>query len=206
MDINNAKMVLNRLNQLNDREWLYDVDGFLEDDEIRELIDVFSKSVGIQMWALSKRRDKNYQTSSYDISKSRYKGYDEEKLEKYRLNALQKIEDEADPFKKVDLFLEYGRTLKENMEMLDFLTYIANEKQTLTSMEVCSNMFAAKKYSLTDIQSILPWLKISDIYGLSIMLNQEMPITEEELEQIKEEYYSTGKPNVLKSRFGEPKN
>ena len=73
--------------------------------------------------------------------------------------------------------------------MLDFQDYVSNEIRPLISAEVCSNMFDAGKYTLTEINAVLPWLQLSDIYGLSKIMNKDIPITEEELEVVKAEYH-----------------
>lgn len=206
MDINETKRFMNALSRLCGKDDIYEFEYGFERDEEDELLEVMSKSVGIQMWSRFHSREENYATSSYDINKRRYKGRDEEALETYRLETLRKITEEFDPLKKLAIFYECARELKESIKMLDFLEYVSSETRTLVSIDVCSNMFDAGKYTLTEINAILPWLQISDIYGLSKMLEKDIPITEEELEMVKAEYHKSGKPTVLKELFGEPKN
>ena len=206
MDINETKRFINALSRLCGKDDIYEFEYGFERDEEDELLEVMSKSVGIQMWSRFHSREENYATSSYDINKRRYKGRDEEALETYRLETLRKITEEFDPLKKLAIFYECARELKESIKMLDFLEYVSSETRTLVSIDVCSNMFDAGKYTLTEINAILPWLQISDIYGLSKMLEKDIPITEEELEMVKAEYHKSGKPTVLKELFGEPKN
>ena len=90
------------------------------------------------------------------------------------------------------------------MKMLDFMEEMITGVRTNISIDVCSNMFNSGKYTLTEMKSVLPWLQLSDIYGLAKMLEKEIPITEE-LEMVKFEYNKSGKPAVLKEMFGEPK-
>lgn len=206
MDINETKRFINALSRLCGKDDIYEFEYGFERDEEDELLEVMSKSVGIQMWSRFHSREKNYATSFYDINKRRYKGRDEDALETYRLDALKKITEENDPLKKLAIFYECARELKESIKMLDFLEYVSSETRTLVSIDVCSNMFDAGKYTLTEINAILPWLQISDIYGLSKMLEKDIPITEEELGLVKTEYHKSGKPTVLKELFGKPKN
>lgn len=206
MDINETKRFINALSRLCGKDDIYEFEYGFERDEEDELLEVMSKSVGIQMWYRFYSREKNYATSSYDINKRRYKGRDEDALETYRLDALRKITEENDPLKKLAIFYECARELKESIKMLDFLEYVSSETRTLVSIDVCSNMFDAGKYTLTEINAILPWLQINDIYGLSKMLKKNISITEEELEKVKAEYHKSGKPTILKEMFGEPKN
>lgn len=206
MDINETKRFINALSRLCGKDDIYEFEYGFEKDEEDELLEVMSKSVGIQMWYRFYSREKNYATSSYDINKRRYKGRDEDALETYRLDALRKITEENDPLKKLAIFYECARELKESIKMLDFLEYVSSETRILVSIDVCSNMFDAGKYTLTEINAILPWLQINDIYGLSKMLKKNISITEEELEKVKVEYHKSGKPTILKEMFGEPKN
>lgn len=206
MDINETKRFINALSRLCGKDDIYEFEYGFERDEEDELLEVMSKSVGIQMWYRFYSREKNYATSSYDINKRRYKGRDEDALETYRLDALRKITEENDPLKKLAIFYECARELKESIKMLDFLEYVSSETRILVSIDVCSNMFDAGKYTLTEINAILPWLQINDIYGLSKMLKKNISITEEELEKVKAEYHKSGKPTILKEMFGEPKN
>lgn len=206
MDINETKRFINALSRLCGKDDIYEFEYGFEKDEEDELLEVMSKSVGIQMWYRFHSREKNYATSSYDINKRRYKGRDEDALETYRLDALRKITEENDPLKKLAIFYECARELKESIKMLDFLEYVSSETRILVSIDVCSNMFDAGKYTLTEINAILPWLQINDIYGLSKMLKKNISITEEELEKVKAEYHKSGKPTILKEMFGEPKN
>lgn len=206
MDINETKQLMNALSRLGGKDNIYELEHRLERDEEDELLEVMSKPVSIQMWSRFYAREKNYATSSYDINKRRYKGRDEDALETYRLEGLRKITEETDPLKKLDIFYECARELQDSIKMLDFLEYVSSETRTLVSIDVCSNMFDAGKYTLTEINANLPWLQISDIYGLSKMLEKDIPITEEELEVVKAEYHKSGKPTVLKKLFGEPEN
>lgn len=206
MKIEETKQLVNAVCRLNDEDSKYDYGYGLERDEDDELLEVMSKSVPLQMWSKFYDREENYATSTYDINNGRYKGRDEDALESYRVEGLRKIAEEADSLKKLDIFYKYARELKECMKMLDFLEYVSSETKTLVSIDVCSNMFDAGKYSLTEINAVLPWLQINDIYGLSKMLEKDLSITEEELEAVKAEYHKTGEPTVLKEMFGEPKN
>lgn len=206
MEHEETKQLVNSVSRLCGKEDMYDFDYRFERDEEVELLEVMSKSVGIQMWSKSHNREVNYATSTYDIDKGCYNGRDEDKLEEYRLEALRKIEEVADPLKKLDIFYECARELQESMKMLDFQEYVSSVTRSLVSIDVCANMFDAGKYTLTEINSILPWLQISDIYGLSKMLEKSIPLTEEELEMVKTEYHKSGEPSVLKEMFGEPEN
>lgn len=206
MGIDETKLLINDLNRLCGKDDVYDFEDGFERNADDELINVMSKPVSIQMWTRFHHRKQNYDMSGYDINNGLYKGRDEDALEEYRLEGLRKITEETDPLKKLDIFYEYARELQESMKMLDFQDYVSNEIRPLISAEVCSNMFDAGKYTLTEINAVLPWLQLSDIYGLSKIMNKDIPITEEELEVVKAEYHESGKPTVLKKMFGEPKN
>jgi hypothetical protein len=49
-------------------------------------------------------------------------------------------------------------------------------------------------FSLTQISQAVPWVDKSDIYGLSLMLDLSMELTQEERAEVKQEYRRTGKP------------
>lgn len=206
MEINETKELINTLSRICGKDNIYEIKYGFERDEESELLETMSKPVSVQMWSRYHSREENYATSSYDINKRQYKGRDVEALETYRLKGLKKITEETDPLKKLDIFYEYARELQESIKMLDFMKYVSSEIRAMVSIDVCSNMFDAGKYTLTEINTILPWLQISDIYGLSKMLEKDIPITEEELEAVKAEYHESGKPAILKELFGEPKN
>lgn len=174
--------------------------------EAEDLIDIMSKPVENQMWNKYYSREKNYGITAVDIGMKQYKGYDEDALEKYRLEGLNKIEKEPDPLKKLDIFMEYARNINEAIKMLDLMDCISSETRTLVSIDVCSNMFDSGKYTLTEIKAIMPWLEISNIYGASKILDKEIAITEDELQLVKAEYHKSGQPTILKEMFGEPEN
>lgn len=189
------KKILSRIDKRNEMLWN-------EDDQ---LLDVMVNDVSMQLWKNKCSRERNYGGDIIgDIIHESFKGRDEDALEEYRLQGLEKIEKTADILEKMDIFYEYSRRLRDDIKMLDYQLYVSQEARTLHDIDVCKNMFSAGKYSLSDIKEILPWLDLSDIYGLSKMLNFDMAITEAELEVVKEEYHKTGIPKVLKETFGEP--
>lgn len=202
MNVRKVKALVNAVCELTDEK--YDYDYTYEKDEDEELLRVMSKNVEIQMWSKAFDRKQRYGTSAHDINCKRYKGRDKAMLEEYRLEGLEKITEETDPLKKLSIFYEYSRELRENMKMLDFMDYVSNETHTLVSIEVCSNLFNLGKLTLSEMRSIMPWLKKSDIYGLSKMLGKDVSITEEELDEVKAEYSESGEPEVLKDIFGDP--
>lgn len=73
--------------------------------------------------------------------------------------------------------------------------------RTALSAEVCNNMFK-QGFTLDQIAKSMPWLEKSDIYGLSVMLN-DTPVsaTDEEIENIKWTFRRTRKPKVLGKIF-----
>lgn len=202
MNISNVKAFVNAVCRLTNEK--YDYDYTYEDDEDEELLRTMSENVGIQMWAMRFLREQKYGTLVHDINCKRYKGRDKVMLEEYRLAGLEKIAEETDPLKKISVFYEYSRELREDMKMLDFMDYVSNKTQTIVSIEVCSNLFNLGKFTLSEIMTIMPWLKISDIYGLSKMLGKDISITEEELDEVKAEYLESGEPKVLKDILGDP--
>ena len=210
MKITETQKLVNAICQLNGEADIYDLKNRFEKEEDDELLEIMSKPVDIQMVSLYlKRKDKPCISCYPDLYQGRYqgryKGRDEKALEKYRLEGLKKIADEKDSLKKIDIFYEYARELKESMNMLNLMEETIDATRTFISFDVCINMFGSGKYTLTEMKTVLPWLQLSDIYGLSKMLGKEMPITEEELGIVKLEYNKSGKPVVLKEMFGEPK-
>lgn len=206
MENNETKQLINALNRLCGKDNVYEFKHRFERKEEDVLLNVMSVPVDAQMWYRLYSRKENYNTSTYDIYKKRYKGRDEDALEKYRLESLRKIAEETDPLKKIDIFYECARELQESIKMLDFFKYVLSVTRTIVCMDVCSNMFDAGKYSLTEINAILPWHQISDIYDLSKRLKKDIPITEEELKVVKEEYHKSGKTAVFKKLVEDPEN
>lgn len=201
MSINEMKGLVSDICSLNGEKVIY---KFVPDesDDYEDLLSAMSEPVEDQMWIMDKLHEENYGMTISDINHLRYKGRNESEMEKYRQEGLQKLAEESDPIKKIDIFYKYARELNEGIKMLDFMGFISGNTRTLLSIEICSNMFDSGKLSLTDMNNCLPWLDISDIYGLSKMLGKEVEITEEELQQVKEEYDKSGKPTVLKDMFG----
>lgn len=193
--IGQIKKILSRIDERNEMLWN-------EDDQ---LLDVMVNDVSTQLWKNKYSRERNYGGDIIgDIIHESFKGRDEDALEEYRLQGLEKIEKTADILEKMDIFYEYSRRLRDDIKMLDYQLYVSQKARILHDIDVCKNMFSAGKYSLSDIKEILPWLDLSDIYGVSKMLHFDMAITEAELEVVKEEYHKTGNPKVLKEMFGEP--
>lgn len=75
MDINETKRFINALSRLCGKDEIYEFEYGFERDEEDELLEVMSKSVGIQMWSRFHSREKNYATSSYDISQLFLRNY-----------------------------------------------------------------------------------------------------------------------------------
>lgn len=67
-------------------------------------------------------------------------------------------------------------------------------------------MIKSGNYSLGDIKSIMPWLDISDIYGVAKMIGKEILATEEEMEEILKECDKSKKPNTLGEVLKETNN
>lgn len=76
--------------------------------------------------------------------------------------------------------------------------------RTALSTEVCNNMFK-QGFTLDQIAKSMPWIEKSDIYGLSVIVN-DTPVsaTEEEIEDIKWTFRKTRKPKVLGKLFNTP--
>ncbi len=198
MDI---RETINILNANTDCHTRYKVPDDCEQDR---LFDAMFKEVWKQKWQRRTRRDAIYGDIVSDLRNGTFLQKDEDAYEKYRLEGIEKIKQENDPIKKVEIFEEYAEELYDNLRLWDLMEFTSNQTRVLIAIEVCGKLFENNKLSLTEIHEVVPWQNISDIYGLSIMLGHEVKITDEELEQIKEEYMKTGEPALLKDRFGEP--
>lgn len=196
------KRLINDLCEYLDDEPVYSSDSFDYEDEEAELWYTMFKHVDVQLWNKRLQREKRYGFISSDITDDTYKHRNAEGYEQYRQEGIQKIREEKDPLKKLDIYYTYAGTLYENLKMYDFMEYVSEQTRLLVSIEVCGHMFDAG-YSLADVRTMLPWLELSDIYGLSKILDYEIEVTDEELEQIRESYRETGKPEVLMNVFGE---
>lgn len=76
--------------------------------------------------------------------------------------------------------------------------------RTIISTEVCSNMFK-QGFTLEQISKSMPWLDKTDIYGLSVLLNDKsVSATEEEIEDIKWTFRRTRRPKDLGKIFNTP--
>ena len=196
------KRLVNVLCEHTGDEPVYSSDDFGYEDEEAGLWNAMFTHVDVQLWNKSLKREKTYKDICTDINDNTYRHRNAEAFEHYRQEGIRKIKEEKDPLKKLDIYHEYAGTLREDLKMYDFMEYVSEQTRLLVSIEVCGHMFDAG-YSLADVKTMLPWLELSDIYGLSKMLDYDIVATDEELEQIRESYGKTGKPEVLKVVFGE---
>lgn len=202
MNTEKIKDLVNAICALNEENNIYKDTHIFENQEDDELLDIMARPVSTQLWRKLHDRKNSYGTISTDVNNLRYKGRSEDDLEKYRLKGLKKISEKTDPLKKIDVFYEYAYELKESIKMLDFMDYVTNETKMVVSFDVCLNMINLEKYTLSEIKANMPWLKLSDIYGLSKMCGKEIIPSVEEFLTIKDEYYKSGSPAILSDIFG----
>ena len=176
-----------------------------DDREQNRLFDAMFKEVWNQRWVRRTNRNRIYGDIITDLRNGTFLQKDEEAYEQYRQEGIRRIKEEDDPLRKIEIFYEYAEELYDNLRLWDLMEFTYGQARVLISMEVCGKLFETGKLSLTEIHEIVPWQKISDIYGLSRMLGFDLDLSEEELERVREEYMETGEPSVLAGLFGTAK-
>ena len=122
----------------------------------------------------------------------------EEKREKW----VKEIRETDHPMLRIVKAIKYGREVNDWEIKLHLQNLVSRQKNVLIYMQVCQNMIT-HGFSLIQISQAVPWVDKSDIYGLSLMLELSMELTQEEWAEVEQEYRRTGKPKVLKEVFGE---
>ena len=117
-----------------------------------------------------------------------------------RLPTAQILEEEKGYY--IVKAIKYGREVNDWEIKLHLQNLVSRQKNVLIYMQVCQSMIT-HGFSLTQISQAVPWVDKSDIYGLSLMLDLSMELTQEERAEVEQEYRRTGKPKVLKEVFGE---
>lgn len=202
-NINDLKGLVNEITDLTNGDYHYDIKGRSGLSEEDEIYFALRDSVYQQLWSLSWKQKQNHGETYAIPQKIIYRGKNEDDLEKNRWQIRGRIKAATDPLEKISIFYQEGRKLVEEIKAFDLLNCASETCRSLLSAEICGNAFKQGVLSITQIQELMPWLKISDIYGLSKMLKYDITITDQELEIAKEEYLATGEPKVLKDLFGE---
>ena len=125
-----------------------------------------------------------------------------EEFEEKRKKWVKEIRETVHPMLRIVKAIKYGREVNDWEIKLHLQNLVSRQKNVLVYMQVCQNMIT-HGFSLTQISQAVPWVDKSDIYGLSLMLDLSMELTQEEWAEVEQEYRRTGKPKVLEKVFGE---
>ncbi len=137
-----------------------------------------------------------------DVRNETYQNLSISQFEEKRKEWIEDVKKTENPIIRVAKAVKYGREVDVWETKKHFLELVAKHKGLLVSTEVCGNMIE-KRYSLSQIAEIVPWVTKADIYGLSHMLGKPLDLTKEEFQEVEAEYKKTGTPTVLKKIFGE---
>ena len=178
-------------------------------DTLEELISKESYDIGL---GLGSRVDsdpdldiwgsKKYPDIITDIKDGKFMDISMEEFEEKREKWVKEIRETDHPMLRIVKAIKYGREVNDWEIKLHLQNLVSRQKNVLVYMQVCQNMIT-HGFSLTQISQAVPWVDKSDIYGLSLMLDLSMELTQEERAEVEQEYRRTRKPKVLKEVFGE---
>ena len=173
-------------------------------EETEELLEVLLTEIYEQVRHCKKNIREAFSGLKTGISNHTLRKESIDSIEDKRKECVYKLAGMENPLERIIEFQKDAEDIREWIRQYAFQEVISLETRTIISIELCSNLIE-QKYSLTEITNIVPWLKISDVFGLSIAMEKpiSVPVTEDEKALIKEEYMATGKPEILKKIFEE---
>lgn len=172
------------------------------DPDLEYLLEVLFTPVEARCSYLDIWGSKKYPDIITDIKDGKFMDMSMEEFEEKREKWVKEIRETDHPMLRIVKAIKYGREVNDWEIKLHLQNLVSRQKNVLVYMQVCQNMIT-HGFSLTQISQAVPWVDKSDIYGLSLMLDLSMELTQEEWAEVEQEYRRTGKPKVLKKVFGE---
>lgn len=204
MECQKMNALNNLLNQLlNDDEestlWgLQHPDFFYENEEA--LLDVLFSETGKRIQRLDSLC---YGKFDMDLVMSKWCGETVEDCENKRKEYIEEIRKTSDTIERLQKAIQYARKINE-WEIFYHVMEIAKRRiRPIISIEIC-RIFFEKNATMEEVLDFMPWLDKTDVYGLSVMLNMPMNLSDTDMELIRKDCMKTGIPEVLKTVFVEP--
>lgn len=157
------------------------------DKEIQEAIKVLETPVGEQMftqfYTIKKFREEHL---DIDAFRNTFKGKNDTAYEKYRQEALKKLESLNDECEMLDYLIKEARFIRDGVYFLNYNEALAKSLRPPFMIEVCKNMMLAG-FTLTEICKAVPCSQMGDIYHLGERyLGITLELSEEERKQVEE--------------------
>lgn len=172
------------------------------DPDLHYLLEVLFTPVEARCAYLDIWGDKEYPDIITDIKNGNFMDISVKEFEEKRAGWVKEIRETEHPMLRIVKAIKYGREVNDWEVKQHLMSLVSRQKDLLVYMDVCGNMIA-NGFTLTQISKAVPWVELSDIYGLSLMSESPLELTQEEREVVEREYRKTGKPTVLKKVFGE---
>lgn len=172
------------------------------DPDLHYLLEVLFTPVEGRCACLDIWGAKEYPDIITDLRNGNFMSISMEKFEEKRAGWVKEIRETKHPMLRIAKAIKYGREVNDWEVKQHLMSLVSKQKDLLIYMDVCGNMID-NGFTLTQISKAVPWVELSDIYGLSLMLDLPLDLTQEEREAVEREYRKTGKPAVLKKVFGE---
>lgn len=166
-----------------------------------DLLLALNTTVGQRIEDLREKQTEMYPNSLVDLITHKFCGKSIEDIEIHRLECLDNLKS-MDKTKQSVQSLHYAKEIDIWERFFSFQEIIVEQMWILVSTEVCYHLFD-KSFSLSEISEILPWVRRTDIYALSLAYGVQIMLTEEEKELLRAEYMRTGAPKILSKVFGD---
>lgn len=185
-------------------------EGLLEEEQFnyrdKELLRLLVETMLIQQHYFWLGLECEHPDFILDVKNGTWKFLSADEWEEIRELIIKKIRKEANPQKRLAYFRECVPKLERAEYLIEIIRKVKLEYRSLLSIDICDNMFKNGKYSVSDIKEIMPWMSLSDIYGLSKMMSYDIALSEEEYSIIKKEVRKTCQPKVLREQFAKKNN
>lgn len=176
---------MSELNKLLSAKSIFDT---YSEDDIERAIAVLNTPIHTQMirsYLEMKNAKRDY--LQLDALDGKYKRKDSEDYENMRLAAVSKLESMENMTEKVEFLMRTAKEIAEGIQYISYNEAFGDCYQVKVMIEMCRNMAASGKFSLTDICSAVPNTIPGDVYKLCTKyLGLEMELSKEEQRQVKE--------------------
>ena len=151
-----------------------DVPWYPEQEYLSALFYCFDTSIRICKDICDEKRRKY--SAEADVMHDTYRGKTGEEYEELRMESLQKIFEEEDSLKKVELAEEYARPLVDASEYFGFKECYDAIHESSIKMKIVKRLLQGNKMTATDIMSCVG-VKLSDVYAMAKWLEMDLEST-----------------------------
>jgi len=157
-------------------------------DDIEEMFWVLSYRFSsiVDMYRRGRDRKQEKHSLTTEIINDTFNGLTIEEYEEIRLEALEKICNEEDIVKKIELFENFAEKLIEAGKYFGFREYYDVAHETVVKIDIVVRMLKEGKLSIKDI-AYYTGVKLCDASDTAKLLGIDIQLTDEEVEIIREE-------------------